>query len=429
MADRIHRDWNKHIGVADEVVSPFPSKTKADASDSPPRGQFHGRLQVFSVADLDTATPRDYLLKGLISPGEISIWVGPPKCGKSFLLLYVAYMLSLGISIFGHRVKPTKVLYVAAEGEAGIANRIRALRDKFGWSDNFHFVAQPIDLLRDDGHKDDVIKAGKELGSELIVVDTLNRAIAGGDENSSQDMGTLVRNISEIKTDTKAHIAVIHHGTKGSNGSRPRGHSSLEGADDALVEVLKQEDGTNLATVVHAKDDPDGMRWGFALDVVELGIDEDGDPITTLIVRELNQPSAKPADAEPGVKLNPESVTLLREIENMVGAQQHRMGSPEPGMPICAIVGRPLLQVVLIKCGWLQMPAKNAVSIPVSNQSSGLKPGVSKVSGPSFHLETGMETPSKAEQSRLWKRLNELKLKGKIGFNRDDAWLARMVYD
>ena len=63
------------------------------------------------------ATPRR--ARRLISPAEISVWVGPPKCGKSFLLLYLAYMLSLGRSVFGCRVKATKVLYVAAEGEGG----------------------------------------------------------------------------------------------------------------------------------------------------------------------------------------------------------------------------------------------------------------------------------------------------------------------
>src|SRR6202041_2856933 len=95
---------------------------------------------------------RGYLLKGLISAAEISLWVGLPKSGKSFLLLYVSYMMSLGRSVFGRRVKPTKVVYVAAEGEGGIAKRIRALRNKYDPSENFHFIAQPIDLLRDGGH-------------------------------------------------------------------------------------------------------------------------------------------------------------------------------------------------------------------------------------------------------------------------------------
>jgi AAA domain len=283
-----------------EAADQGPLPEQEQATPVPPtRGTAYGRLLVLNVDDVDTAAPRGYLLKGLISPGEVSLWVGPPKCGKSFLLLYIAYMLSLGRSVFKHRVKPTKVLYVAAEGEGGIDKRIRALRDKYGRSDNFHFIAQPIDLLRNGGHKLEVIDAANAIGAQLIVIDTLNRAIAGGDENSSQDMGVFIGSISDIKCATKAHIGVIHHGTKASNGSRPRGHSSLEGADDALIEIVKQSDGSRVATVVHAKDDADGMRWGFALDVVELGTDDDGDRITTLIVREMAEAPVAPDKAAP----------------------------------------------------------------------------------------------------------------------------------
>jgi hypothetical protein len=261
------------------------------------RGTLYGRLLVLGMEDIDTAPPRDYFLKGLISPAEISIWCGPPKCGKSFLLLYVAYLLSLGRSIFGRRVKAAKVLYVAAEGEAGIANRIRALRGKYGDSPDFHFIAQPADLLHEAGHLLELIKAAKACGAHVIVLDTLSRLLAGGDENSPQDMGAFIRNVSELRHDTQAHVAIVHHGTKASNGSTPRGHSSLTGADDALIEVMKTEDGSRVATVVHAKDDADGMRWGFDLDKVDLGTDDDGDPITTLLVHERSEAPGEAAKA------------------------------------------------------------------------------------------------------------------------------------
>jgi hypothetical protein len=283
-----------------------------------PRGQMFGRLLVLSVEDADTAPARDYLLKGLLSPAEISIWVGPPKCGKSFLMLYIAYMLALGRSVFGRRVKQVTVLYVAAEGEAGIANRIKALRLRHGDTPNFHFIAQPADLLHHGGHLDDLINAAKAIGAKLIVLDTLSRLMAGGDENSPQDMGMFIRNVTQLREDTGAHVTVIHHGTKASNGSSPRGHSSLTGADDALIEIVKLDDGSRLATVVHAKDDPDGMRWGFTLGRVELGHDDDGDPITTLIVEEKDQPSA--AARGGAVPLSSNEQIALRTLDQSMSA-------------------------------------------------------------------------------------------------------------
>jgi hypothetical protein len=69
---------------------------------------------------------------------------------------------------------------------------------------------------------------------------------------------------------------------------RGRDHNSHTGADDALIEVMKTDDRSRLAMVVHAKDDADGIRLPFRLDVVELGVDDDGDPITTLHVVETD---------------------------------------------------------------------------------------------------------------------------------------------
>jgi hypothetical protein len=261
------------------------------------RGRKYGSLIVLGTKDLDTAAPREYLIKGLMSSAEISIWVGPPKCGKSFLLLYISYMLSLGRSVFGRRVKQISVLYVAAEGEGGIANRIRALRDRYGDSPNFHFIAQPADLLHRTGHLEDLKLAAAAVGAQLIVLDTLSRLMSGGDENAPGDMGTFIKNVGELRHETQAHISIVHHGTKSSNGSTPRGHSSLTGADDALIEVIKLDDGTRTATVIHAKDDADGDRFGFKLSRVELGTDPDGDAIATLIVDEMAEPAAASAQA------------------------------------------------------------------------------------------------------------------------------------
>ena len=281
------------------------------ARQPPPRGERHGRLNILGVNDIETATPRDYLVKGIMSPAEISVWVGAPKCGKSFLLLHLAYMLSMGRSVFGRRVKQANVLYVAAEGEAGIANRIKALRDRHGVSDGFFFIAQRADLLHQGGHLNELKAAARAKGARLIVIDTLSRTMAGGDENSSVDMGQFVVNVSDLREGTGAHVAIVHHGTKSSGGATPRGHSALTGADDALVEITKNEDGSRVLSVVHAKDDADGARHGFTLDVVELGTDPDGDPITTLIVSEE---TGAPAEKTKAVHLSPTAQLAMRML-------------------------------------------------------------------------------------------------------------------
>jgi hypothetical protein len=229
----------------------------------------------------------------------MSVWWGPPKCGKSFLMLRIAYAIALGRSAFGRRVKACPVLYVAAEGEAGLAGRLRAIRDEMGHAPRFHLIAQPVDLLHPNGDLDSVRTAAMDprIGAKLIVLDTLNRMMAGGDENGPEDMGRFIANVGALRSYTDAHVAVIHHGTKSPSGSTPRGHGSLIGAADLVVEITKAPDGTRTATVTAAKDDPDGAAMGFNLRVVQLGIDADGEPITTCVAEEMDAP----ADTEPSL--------------------------------------------------------------------------------------------------------------------------------
>ena len=60
----------------------------------------------------------------------------------------------------------------------------------------------------------------------LIVIDTLARAIAGGDENKSESMGQLVVHADAIRKETGAHVLFVHHSGK-DQARGARGHSSL----------------------------------------------------------------------------------------------------------------------------------------------------------------------------------------------------------
>ena len=131
-------------------------------------------------------------------------------------------------------------------------------------------------------------------------------------------MGSFIRNVAELRHLSGAHIAIVHHGTQATNGSKPRGHGSLTGADDALIEVAKLADGTRTATVVHAKDDADGDRFGFKLEPANLGTDPDGDPITTLTVTALTEPGEAPGKA---VRLTDNEQIALACLDRAIAAE------------------------------------------------------------------------------------------------------------
>ena len=87
-------------------------------------------------------------------------------------------------------------------------------------------------------------------------------------------------------------VLVVHH--CGIVGTRPRGHTSLAGADDVQIRIERDKDGMIKATVEHAKDFEAGAVLASKLDQVELGTDSDGDAI-----RPASSSPARPARVEP----------------------------------------------------------------------------------------------------------------------------------
>jgi hypothetical protein len=116
----------------------------------------------------------------------------------------------------------------------------------------------------------------------LIVIDTLARAMQGADENSNLDMGTFV-----------AKCAVHHTGKDAARGAR--GHNSLLAAVDSEIEV-ERKNGERLWRLTKCRDGSDGTETGFRLTAVELGSDEDSDPITSCVVEpaEIGPAATKP---------------------------------------------------------------------------------------------------------------------------------------
>ncbi len=230
------------------------------------------RLKPILIFDLEELPPRRHLIKGLLGMGEMSVWFGEPGCAKSFLVMTTGLCIARGVDWFGRKVKEGLVVYIAAEGGGGIRKRLEAFCQHHGIEPEgvpFAVIPTSVNLLNENADTTGIIDGVKALEKELgipcgmIVVDTLSRSLAGGDENSSGDMGKFIMNCDRIRKETGAHVAIVHHTPKAER-TTPRGHSSLLGATDVAVKVEKHQGG-NTATVEKNKDDEGGWRIGFRL--------------------------------------------------------------------------------------------------------------------------------------------------------------------
>jgi hypothetical protein len=266
------------------------------------------------------APPRAMLMKRLLGLGDLSIWYGAPKSGKSFLMTDAALAVAAELEHwFNYRIKnPGLVIYCVLEGSGGFANRLNAWRTKHGRDvpDNFVWVSVRLSFLSDPTKKaaaKDVEKllalvrhfeATEGQTCSLLVIDTVARAMDGADENSVQDMTKFVNQCALIQDlPGKPHCAVVHH--ENATGSKPRGSTALIGAGDVFIRVQKTEKGARSWTVIWGKDVEEGAKYGFALETVPLGFDEDMDVIESCAVVEREVSAETPPSGKKKEKATP----------------------------------------------------------------------------------------------------------------------------
>ncbi|MBC8745209.1 MULTISPECIES: AAA family ATPase [Paraburkholderia] len=284
------------------------------------------RYRVLSADDLANAPPLRWLVRGVLPASGLASIYGPSGSGKSFLALDLCAAIAGGEDWFGRRVDAAPVLYVCLEGEAGLSKRVSAWREHHGrvLPERMGFITQSFDL-RSPADVDALCAAVSAAGLRdgLLVIDTLNRAAPGADENASTDMGALIEACKEIQRVIGGVVLAVHHtGKDAAKGLR--GHSSLFAALDAAIEVKRDGDRREFH-VAKSKDDVDGARNPFRLQPVELGDDAEGEPVTSCVV----EPDDSEAPA-PVRRLGPTQKIVHDVLQMLLRESPH---SGEAGAP------------------------------------------------------------------------------------------------
>lgn len=214
------------------------------------------RLSLLMAGDIaEPLNDLPTLIDDLIDANGMTVVYGASNSGKTFVALSAAMSIAAGATWGGRSTTKKAVLYVALEGDhARTEARVKALKSEMKLGDDVPFAlayveAGILDLVSNtDGAKavaalarEMAEKAGIEVG--LIVIDTLSRAFAGRDENTSTDMGSFVLVVDQLRKMTKAHVLIVHHSGK-QEAAGARGHTSLRAATDTEFEV--KGDGTTI---------------------------------------------------------------------------------------------------------------------------------------------------------------------------------------
>jgi hypothetical protein len=229
-----------------------------------------------------------YLVKGWLGAQQMSVVYAPSNVGKSFFCLDIAYCVAASIPWQGCKVRGGPVLYLATEGGNAFRNRVYALQSEYG-AENVPLAVRPspVNLLNPEADLPALGALCNEIEQQhgklaLIVVDTLSRAIAGGNENGPEDMTAFIANVDALRDYTGAHVMIVHHTGK-DTAQGARGHSSLRAATDTEIEI-ENDEGLRTATATKQRDLEPKQPIVFQLKVHEIGNDDDGDAVTTCTI-------------------------------------------------------------------------------------------------------------------------------------------------
>ncbi len=321
--------WRKKLAAKGQEPKPKPPVLPgaeihniADARNAKTAIQGPAPLAMTLFDDVEVVVNKNWMIKNAIAKGETSMLVAPPKKLKSALVLDIAISIAAGTDWRGNKSKEAAgVVYFAFERADLVKRRMAAhrLRDKLTGLP-IAIVGKLINLMHPacvgvivatirDAEK----KLGRPIG--FAAFDTLAKGIAagGGNENDAQAMGAALAHLRQVQEQTGVHVMIVHHTGK-DEGKGPRGSNSSVGDVDLLIQITG--DAVKFATITAANDQAEGEMTKFKGEEVVLGVDEDGDEITTMIIA-IDDCSGSVGDTESKVKLSP---TEQRAMEMLYSA-------------------------------------------------------------------------------------------------------------
>ena len=225
-----------------------------------------------------------WIVRGLIPEKGVSALYGPPGSGKTFLVLDLALAVCQGVAWFKHATTQRPVIYLALEGH--LSSRLKAWSVRDGdLPPDFWVIQGQVFCFNIASDVDGLIHAIKQQAPNgaLVIFDTLARAAAGSDENSSRDMGLVMQAAGRVSEETNSSVLVVHHSGKNQDAGL-RGSSALLGAMDAVLRVSPGK--PRSVTVEKSKEGAAGGIVYFELDMVKIGTDPLGHEIQSCVVRE-----------------------------------------------------------------------------------------------------------------------------------------------
>lgn len=319
------------------IVKLRPREPKPDPEPAaePVQSNKPVRPRILSIAEIEALPPPVWLVDGLIPERGLAVPYGPPKQGKTFVVLSMALHIAAGLEWMGKAVQQGGVVYIAGEGVGGLGLRIKAMRAHYGISDRVPFWVVPKAVnFSDPAAVADLVKLVRDTVLDepivLVVVDTLARAAPGVEENSSKEMGVVIASCDAVRDALECTVMPIHHAGKDASKGL-RGSSAIHGAVDASFQISGTGKQVTLTPVDQKEADP-GPPLVFEMVEIAVGIGRSS--LVPVLADSRNTPEHVPGTSV----LKGQEVLAMRALDDALAEHgQIITGSSNvPGnVPVC----------------------------------------------------------------------------------------------
>lgn len=238
--------FSMKFGTPDgEPVYPFRDLTPDDGKEIPEGDTPESRGFKWSSELNGQPEDREWIWKGYIAPGDVTLFSALFKAGKTTLLSHLLKSLDGSQSQFlGQEVKPSRVLYVTEEAEHHWARRRDALMigNHVGWQCQ-PFRARP-NMAEWKKWMNETMEKVRKNRFDLVVIDTLSKMWPVREENNAGEVDEALLPLWSITKDSGAAVLLIHHARKsgGEQFVSARGSGALSGFVDLVMEFSRASD-------------------------------------------------------------------------------------------------------------------------------------------------------------------------------------------
>ena len=192
--------------------------------------------------------PIDWLVDGLIARGDISLMIGEPGVGKSWISMSLAVAIAEGwenwlgrnLAVDGSGLR---VLYVDEENpELLVLRRLRKLGLTDDGIKNIRFLHRQG--IRLDRHPELLLDEALDWEADLIILDSLTRMHTKDENHAGEIAGLFNDGINPLARETGATTFLLHHVTKTESSSaflRARGSGDISASPDTGIDVRQTD--------------------------------------------------------------------------------------------------------------------------------------------------------------------------------------------